>query len=196
LITPQHVPELHELRERDDGTLQLGGAADLTRLWQWLETRRPSEAVRAIIDQLFWFSGTSIRSGACLAGNIVTASPISDLNPVWLALDARFVLESAARGRRSVPANEFFIGYRKTALADDELLIGVEVPPLPRGALVRSYKQAQRREDDIAIVTACYRVDRDDAGVVTCARFALGGVAPLTLSVILSRCCCRRRRCG
>ena len=188
MITPQHVPELHELSVSDDGTLRLGGAADLTRIWAWLDEAAAAntslrETVRAITDQIFWFSGTSIRSGASLAGNIVTASPISDLNPVWVTLDAYFVLRSAARGERRVKACKFFTGYRETALEPDELLVAVEVPPLPSTAVVRSYKQGQRREDDIAIVTACYRIDRGDDGVVTRARFALGGVAPLTVYV-------------
>ena len=44
----------------------------------------------AIMTQLYWFSGTSVRNAASLAGNIVTASPISDLNPVFIACDAKF----------------------------------------------------------------------------------------------------------
>ena len=90
-----------------------------------------------------------------------------DLNPVWMALEAEFVLVSEARGERRVSASDFFTGYRKTLLADDEIILEVHVP-LGRGEhdqYVRSFKQSQRREDDIAIVTACMRASLAEDGV-------------------------------
>ena len=44
-----------------------------------------TRTLNAVLSQLRWFAGTQIRNAATLAGNIVTASPISDLNPVWMA---------------------------------------------------------------------------------------------------------------
>jgi len=71
-------------------------------------------SLSAITHQLQWFSGTSIRNGACLGGNIVTASPISDLNPVFIALNAQFRLMSFEGGERVVSASDFFLpGYRQ-----------------------------------------------------------------------------------
>lgn len=40
----------------------------------------------AIINQLKYFAGTQIRNVATIGGNIATASPTSDLNPLWAAL--------------------------------------------------------------------------------------------------------------
>jgi hypothetical protein len=80
----------------------------------------------AMMDQLYWFSGTSIRNAACLGGNIVTASPISDLNPVLVALGAKLRLHSASGSERVVPAADFFLnGYRKVNIKPDEVLISV-----------------------------------------------------------------------
>jgi len=42
------------------------------------------------------------RNVATLGGNIVNASPISDLNPVWIALNAHFKIQSKKRGLRIV----------------------------------------------------------------------------------------------
>ena len=39
----------------------------------------------SVLYQLRWFAGNQIRNVACLGGNIATASPISDLNPIWVA---------------------------------------------------------------------------------------------------------------
>ena len=53
-----------------------------------------------MIDKMLWaFASRQIRNRATLAGNIVTASPIGDMPPLLLALDADVVLEKrAARG--------------------------------------------------------------------------------------------------
>ena len=55
-------------------------------------------AIKAIRHQIYWFSGTSVRNSASVSGNVATASPISDLNPVWVALNANFVLVSKKGG--------------------------------------------------------------------------------------------------
>jgi xanthine dehydrogenase/oxidase len=96
-----------------------------------------------------------------VGGNVCTASPISDLNPLWIACGAEFELESLDAGTRRVPANEFFQGYRSTALKPDEVLRSVILPLTEKGEYVREFKQSHRREDDIAIVTAGMRCKFD-----------------------------------
>ncbi|KAG5459618.1 MAG: hypothetical protein BJ554DRAFT_8436, partial [Olpidium bornovanus] len=72
---------------------------------------------------LRYFAGNQIRNVATLAGNIATASPISDMNPVLVACRSRLEVVSAVSGeKRFIPAEEFFLGYRKTALRNDEIL--------------------------------------------------------------------------
>jgi xanthine dehydrogenase/oxidase len=119
-------------------------------------------SLEAITEQLQWFSGTSVRNGACLGGNIVTASPISDLNPVFVALDAQFRLKSVERGERVVNASDFFQpGYRKVDIHPDEVLTSVVIPYNHENQYIEAYKQARRREDDIAIVNAGFNVSLD-----------------------------------
>ena len=76
-------------------------------------TREKSEpgALGALEKQLRLFAGAQIRNVATVAGNIVTASPISDLIPIWVAAGAQFLLQSSS-GSRAVPADKFFLGYR------------------------------------------------------------------------------------
>ena len=57
-------------------------------------------------------TGRQIRNTGTLGGNIATASPISDLNPLWMALGATFNLAGAGSGARSVAASAFFLAYR------------------------------------------------------------------------------------
>jgi xanthine dehydrogenase small subunit len=97
-------------------------------------------------------------------------------------LDAR-VRIAGPRGERTLPLDQFFPGYRQTALQPGELLVSAIVPaPLPSHA--RFYKAAKRRMDDISTVAACFAFDIDERGVVRRARIAYGGVAPVPLRAV------------
>ena len=63
-----------------------------------------------------------------MAGNIATASPISDLNPMLCCLDATLELASAADGTRDLPIRDFFLGYRRVDLRPGEVIVAVRVP--------------------------------------------------------------------
>jgi carbon-monoxide dehydrogenase medium subunit len=74
-----------------------------------------------------------VRNRGTIGGSLAHADPASDMPSIMLALDATFNVRSK-RGRRAVKAREFFRGPFTTALAEDELLLDVVLPPLPRGA--------------------------------------------------------------
>lgn len=84
-------------------------------------------------------------------------SPISDLNPIWMACGAVFTVASAEGGERAIPAQNFFLGYRQVDLKPHEILKSVEIPFSEPLEFVVPFKQSPRREDDIAIVNACIR---------------------------------------
>ncbi|KAH8054059.1 xanthine dehydrogenase [Aureococcus anophagefferens] len=129
---------------------------------------------------LRWFASTQIRNGASLGGNLATASPISDMNPLLAACRATVTVAAAGGARRDLDASSFFLGYRKTKLLEDEVIESIRVPYGRPLEFVRPYKQSRRREDDIAIVTSTLRVvlaERDGGYVVQEAAFAFGGLA-------------------
>lgn len=121
-----------------------------------------------------------IQNRATLGGNLGTASPAADLNPVLLALGARVRLVSL-RGARELDAAEFLTGYRATARALDELIESVWIPARPTGELRRFRKVGTRRAQSIAKVVVAACVVRDAAGRVTELRAAAGSVAERTL---------------
>ncbi len=109
-----------------------------------------------------------------MGGNLGTASPIGDLPPALLALDATVVLASLD-GEREMPLSEYFTGYRETVRRPGELVRSVRVPrPLP--GLTAFHKIAKRRYDDISSVAVGFGLDVLD-GTVVRARIGLGGVA-------------------
>jgi xanthine dehydrogenase small subunit len=159
-----HAPPAHQR------TLRIGAGVPLERL------RRDAAGLFASLDtMLAWFAGRQVRNRATVGGNLGTASPIGDLLPVLLALDATIEL-LGPKGPRTVAAADFFLDYRKTARAADELVVAVELPRVP-GRVDSAYKVAKRPTDDISLVAAVFALDRDAAGVVTHVRLAYGGVA-------------------
>jgi len=82
-----------------------------------------------------------------------------------------------------IPLASFFTGYRRTALAPDELIAAIEIPkPLPQ--FMRFYKVAKRRMDDISTVAAAMAIDWDRLGRIRRSRFAFGGVASVPLRAL------------
>ncbi|KNZ79755.1 Xanthine dehydrogenase [Termitomyces sp. J132] len=139
--------------------------------------------LEAICAQLRYFAGWQIRNVASVGGNIATASPISDLNPVWVAVGAKVVARTPGR-TVELGMDDFFVGYRKTRLPKASVIEKIVVP-LDGGPreVVKAYKQARRRDDDIAIVTSCFAIRVDEEGFIRHAKFAYGGMAAWTISV-------------
>lgn len=144
-----------------------------------------------IHDMLRWFASTQIRNVACLGGNLVTASPISDMNPLLAAMGARIVLASLgtdgdAVERREVPVADFFLRYRVVDLKPTELVEVIEIPITRPFEYVKPFKQARRREDDISIVTSGMRIlvsPKDGCWIIEEIAIAFGGMAPKTILV-------------
>jgi xanthine dehydrogenase molybdopterin binding subunit/xanthine dehydrogenase small subunit len=170
LVSTDGVPELRAIERTDQGWT-LGGGATLTDIEDAIGHEQPSLARMINV-----FASRQIRNRATLAGNLVTASPIGDLAPVLLSLDATVVL-TGPDGEREVPLEGFFTGYRQTVRRADEVLTRVHVPHLGPGTEAMSYKVSKRRELDIAIVSAGLLVALSKDGRVRHARLAFGGVA-------------------
>lgn len=56
-----------------------------------------------------------------------------------------------------INAREFFLGYRKVDMQPHEVLVRVLIPFTKPFEFVKEFKQAHRRDDDIAIVNAGMR---------------------------------------
>jgi xanthine dehydrogenase molybdopterin binding subunit/xanthine dehydrogenase small subunit len=174
LISLEAIPELSAIHASANEWM-IGAAATLTRIDESLGEEYPE--LRAM---LLLFGSRQIRNRATMGGNLVTASPIGDSAPVLLALEARVVL-AAAEGERTLPIDEFFVGYRQTALQPNEILKSIIVPRIPSGArsIRRFYKVSKRREMDISTVAGAFAVRLDENDTIAQARLAYGGVAAM-----------------
>ena len=144
----------------------------------WTEVGTCADLPPALRECAMTVGAAQIQNRGTVGGNIVNASPAGDSLPLWLVLDAQFEVASI-RGRRMVPASEFWTGYRTTALADDELLLAVHISWDPTDEIVYR-KVGTRMAQAISKVVLGGRLRVRD-GIVTEARIAMGSVAPVPL---------------
>jgi len=123
------LAELRGVSEHRRGA-RIGAATTYREL---LESELLRERFPLIGECTHGIGDLQVRNRGTIGGSLAHADPASDMPAVMLVLDATFNLRSK-RGRRSVAAREFFRGPFATALADDELIIDIILPPLPRGA--------------------------------------------------------------
>jgi CO/xanthine dehydrogenase FAD-binding subunit len=179
---PARVLSLHRLAELrtialEDGAVRVGACCTHAQLSRSDEVRR---ACPALCEAAATVGAAQVQEQGTLGGNLVNASPAADLPPPLLA--ARAGVELVSReGRRRLPLDRFFVGYRKIDLRPDELLAAVHIPVLPERAFERFRKIGTRRAQAIAKVCGACRIERDEAGLVTSAGFAFGSVAPITV---------------
>ena len=74
-----------------------------------------------------WIGSIANQSRATIGGNLVNGSPAADSSPALLVYDAEVELISI-RGKRRIPYSSFHTGYKRNAMAADELLYAVHVP--------------------------------------------------------------------
>ena len=176
LISLEAVAELRTI-DVTDSEFVVGAGVPLAELELFCHAH--GEELSLLVQLLPLFSSRLIRNRATLGGNLGTASPIGDSPPALLALGAQVSLVSAA-GVRRMPLADFFLGYRKTALAADELILSVHVPrPTPR--IQRFYKVSKRVMDDISTVAGAFALDLDAAGRIERLHAAFGGIAATPL---------------
>ena len=181
------IPELRRYSLQDDH-VEVGGNVVLTDLENICQEaikhygEARSQVFQAIYKQLKYFAGRQIRNVGTPAGNLATASPISDLNPVFLAANCTLIAKS--RGKKTeLPMATFFKGYRTTALDPDAIIASIRIPVTKeKGDYFRAYKQAKRKDDDIAIVTSALHVSVNEKGIVEHCNLVYGGMAPYTIA--------------
>jgi xanthine dehydrogenase small subunit len=159
---------------KDSRWLTVGAActySDLLEVLAVLEATSPAP-LRALITRI---GSRQIRNVATVCGNLANASPIADMPPALIALDATVLLDSL-EGEREIALEELFLDYRRTALRPDEILVAVRFRFPRPDELFCTYKISKRWDQDIAAVGAGFRIAQAD-GIVTEARIAYGGMA-------------------
>ncbi|XP_068612678.1 xanthine dehydrogenase/oxidase [Brachionichthys hirsutus] len=202
ILAPAFLVELNAVTHTEHG-ISFGAACTLSRvgsvLKQAVKTLPPhqTEVFLAVLEQLRWFAGLQIRNVAAVGGNIMTASPISDLNPVFMAAGCQLTLMDKDGSRVVQMDDTFFTGYRKTVVRPREVLLAIEIPYSKEGQFVSAFKQSPRREDDISVVTAAMSVTfAPGTDIVDELRLSYGGMAAVTVMAKMAASSLLGRRWG
>ncbi|KAM5253336.1 xanthine dehydrogenase/oxidase-like isoform 2-T2 [Hipposideros larvatus] len=188
IVCPAWIPELNSVEHGPEG-ITFGAACTLSSMEKTLQDavanlpEQKTEVFKGVLEQLRWFAGKQVKSVASIGGNIITASPISDLNPVFMASGSKLTIMSRGTRRTIQMDHTFFPGYRKTLLRPEEILLSIEIPYSREGEFFSAFKQTSQREDDIAKVTCGMRV-LFEPGTTQVKELALcyGGMADRTIS--------------
>ena len=129
LISPVAVPELNTIRILPD-RLHLGASSTLNRidakLRDWIDAEKSpkTQIAESICEILTWFAGDQIRNVSAIGGNLMTASPISDLSPILMASGASVEFGESPENPKTAKIDEtFFTGYRKTIIPNSSTLV-------------------------------------------------------------------------
>jgi len=91
----------------------------------------------------------AIRNAGTWGGSIANADPAAEWPCCMLALDGTVIVQSP-RGERRIAAADFFTGLYETAMADDDILLGCELPLAQRDDWF-GFQELARRHGDYAI---------------------------------------------
>ena len=173
LIDVSQVAELlivEEAKHEHQSGWWIGAGVTYTQLEPLFDKHFP-----AFAHLLHRLGSQQIRNRGTLGGNIANASPIGDTPPVLLVLGAQVELASV-NGKRYLALEEFFLDYKVTALAADEVVSRIFIPQPIDGSQLNVWKLSKRREDDISALLGAFSY-RLEQGVMRDIRIAFGGMA-------------------
>ena len=148
VVDLKHVDGLRAITWDPAAGLVIGAAATINDVLRSAAVRERYPLLAACAHDL---ASYQIRNRATVVGNVVNASPCSDMAPGLLCLQARAVI-SSTRGEREVAFRDFFTGVKRTVLEHDEVLERIVVPPASAGARGGYRKLKRIKGHDLGIV--------------------------------------------
>jgi aerobic carbon-monoxide dehydrogenase medium subunit len=131
LFAPRRLVGLSAIEQRyrcietsTDGAIEIGAMMTLRQLETSGDVRRHAPVIAETLRTL---ANVRVRNVATVGGNLAHGDPHMDLPPVLLALGANVAIAGATTERR-IPLADFHRGYYETALATDELIVGLGIP--------------------------------------------------------------------
>jgi len=184
LLAPSHlvnlktVPGLDQIEWVDHDGLKIGA---LNRHRDILHSQSVRRHFPVLAEAASKIATPAIRNLGTIGGNIAHAEPSADFPPSLIALNASLRLKSPD-GERKISIEDFFTDYYENVLTPGEILIGVEIPPLPAfpGG---TYIKLDKVTNALAIVGVAAVLCLDERGRCVHAGVGLGGVASTPLKV-------------
>ncbi|MCH8989714.1 MAG: xanthine dehydrogenase family protein subunit M [Chloroflexi bacterium] len=162
----------------EKGTLRIGA---LTTHAEIASSSEVQSAAGILWEAAQGIGDPQVRNRGTIGGNVAHADPASDLPTVLTAMNAEFIIQRAGgitrSGSRTVSVGDFFTGAFTTALGENEILTGIEMPVLAENQHAEYAKMAHPATS-FAIVGAAVVVTMDGQ-TCTAASIAVGGLTPI-----------------
>ncbi|MGC9172220.1 FAD binding domain-containing protein [Caldisericum sp.] len=174
LLDVSRLEELKGIEDKGD-MIYIGAGTTHTEI---LENPLIKDKAPILYDAVKSIGSPQIRNIGTIGGNVANASPAGDSIPALFVLLAKLHLKSVD-GVRSVPIEDFFLGPGKTAIKDNEIIIGIELDKMQEKDIGFFRKVGQRKGTAISVVNAAVRLTKDSVpNKFSKAFVALGAVAP------------------
>jgi carbon-monoxide dehydrogenase medium subunit/6-hydroxypseudooxynicotine dehydrogenase subunit alpha len=158
--------------KHDNGNLMIGA---MTRHVVLEHSKEVAREWPMLTEAIGWVGHSQIRNRGTVGGSVAHADPAAELPAAFAALDASFHIRSS-RGSRVLAWNQFFVAEFTTALASDELVTAVQVPPSDANGM--AFVEYARRHGDFALGGAAVTLKLDRDGRCEKATIALLSAGP------------------
>lgn len=175
VLSLSEIPGLDFISISEQEGLRIGAMATLAQI---AESTLIKERYPAIWKSAAENGTVQTRNVATLVGNLLRGSPAGDCCCAVLACGGTVVLQGP-NGKREVPVDDFWLGYRKTARRPDELALEVKIP-IPSSGTVTAFNCLTRLTEDISKINAAVMLTMDGKRCKD-VRIAMGCVAPVPL---------------
>ena len=156
LIDIANIPDLVGI-DVADGVIRIGAG---TKHHEVLASDIVAKHCPLLADAYTHVAYSTIRNRGTIGGNICHHDPASEV-PLILALMEADVVLTGPSGTRTVPAETFFVDTMETSIAEDEVLVRIDVPTQIDGE-GWSFHEMSTRKGDYAIVCAGARLQVKD----------------------------------
>ena len=161
LAQPSHLIDLRNVEGLNRITIDASGVSLGARTrWRDIENAEAlATAHPLLVEAVRHVAHYQIRNRGTVGGSLAHADPASELPCVAATCEAELRLLGPA-GERRLKAAEFFLGPLTTALAEDEIVLDLRLPPWPAGRRW-AFSEFARRPGDFALagVALFYDVD-------------------------------------
>jgi carbon-monoxide dehydrogenase medium subunit len=177
LVDLRKLADLRGIKIGEDG-VRLGA---MTR-WRDVEDDARLRAAHPLLQAaIAHVAHYQIRNRGTVGGSLAHADPAAEMPGIALTCEAEISVLGKS-GARAIKAADFFTGALTTALAGDEIIVEVRLPPWPKGRRW-GFEEFARRRGDFAMAGAVVFYDEDARGRAKNAHVGVIGVAdrPLRL---------------
>lgn len=176
----KNIEELKEIKI-DQNQIEIGAMATHTQLESSADIKRYYPVLSQAASDI---GSPQIRNRGTIGGNIVNASPAGDLLPALIAYRAQFKLLFNKK-EVLIPAENFFIGPKKTILKPEQLLSKIIIPIPEQNTYSSWIKIGKRKALIVATVSLALVLSMaEDNKIIKEVKVCLGSVAPTPFEIM------------